>query len=159
MRVEQRIGRCDRLGQTSDKVYVGNLASVGTIEARILLRLYERLHVFERALGELEVVLGEVIAAFERDLFRRGLTQRQQDERLEQAAQAIENNERHRQSISHRASSPTRDANLSTPSSRTSRRPRPGSCPHKNWPSSHTPALNATYRTPCSHEPFRKSSK
>ena len=99
MRVEQRIGRCDRLGQTSDKVYVGNLASVGTIEARILLRLYERLRVFERALGELEVVLGDVIASFERDLFRRGLTQRQQDDRLEQAAQAIENNERYRQSI------------------------------------------------------------
>ena len=64
------------------------------------MRLYERLHVFERALGELEVVLGEVIASFERDLFRRGLTQRQQEDRLEQAAQAIENNERHRQSIS-----------------------------------------------------------
>ena len=99
MRVEQRIGRCDRIGQTSDKVYVGNLASVGTIEARILLRLFERLHVFERTLGELEVVLGDVIASFERDVFRRGLNQRQQEERLEQAAQAIENNERYRQSI------------------------------------------------------------
>ena len=99
MRVEQRIGRCDRLGQTSDKVYVGNLASIGTIEARILERLYERLQVFERALGELEVVLGEAIASFERELFTRGLTQRQQDERLEQAAQAIEKNERYRQSI------------------------------------------------------------
>ena len=28
MRVEQRIGRCDRLGQASNKVYIGNLASV-----------------------------------------------------------------------------------------------------------------------------------
>ena len=99
MRVEQRIGRCDRLGQVSDKVYIGNLASAGTIESRILSRLYERLHVFERALGELEVILGEAIASFERDLFRRGLTQQQQEERLEQAAQAIENNEQHRESI------------------------------------------------------------
>ena len=99
MRVEQRIGRCDRIGQTSDKVYVGNLASVGTIEARILERLYERLHVFERALGELEVILGEAIAAFERELFTRGLTRRQQEERLERTAQAIEYQERNRESI------------------------------------------------------------
>ena len=100
MRVEQRIGRCDRLGQASEKVYIGNLASVGTIEARILERLYERLQVFERALGELEVILGEAIAAFERELFTRGLTRRQLDERLERAAQAIENHERNRESIS-----------------------------------------------------------
>ena len=62
MRVEQRIGRCDRLGQASEKVYIGNLASEGTIEARILTRLYERLEIFERALGEMEVILGEEIA-------------------------------------------------------------------------------------------------
>ena len=99
MRVEQRIGRCDRIGQVSDKVYIGSLASIGTIESRILLRLYERLHIFERALGDLEVVLGEEIASFERDLFRRGLTQQQQEERLERITQAIENNEQHRESI------------------------------------------------------------
>ena len=51
MRVEQRIGRCDRIGQTSDKVHIRSIASEGTIETRILLRLYERLQVFERALG------------------------------------------------------------------------------------------------------------
>ena len=100
MRVEQRIGRCDRIGQTSDKVYIRSLASDGTIESRILSRLYERLGIFERALGELEVVLGETIASFERDLFKRGLTPQQQEERLEQAALAIENNERNRELIS-----------------------------------------------------------
>ena len=100
MRVEQRIGRCDRIGQTSDKVHVRSLASEGTIESRILSRLYERLGIFERALGELEVVLGETIASFERDLFKRGLTPQQQEERLERAAQAIENNEQHRELIS-----------------------------------------------------------
>ena len=100
MRVEQRIGRCDRLGQMSDKVYVGNLASVGTIEQRILTRLLERLRIFERAMGELEVILGESIASFGRDLFRSGLTPQQQEERLERIAQVIENNEHNRESIS-----------------------------------------------------------
>ena len=99
MRVEQRIGRCDRIGQSSAKVHVRSLASEGTIEARILTRLYERLGIFERALGDLEVVLGETIASFERDLFRRRLTPQQQEERLERAVQAIENKEQHRELI------------------------------------------------------------
>lgn len=99
MRVEQRIGRCDRIGQASDKVYVGSLASVGTIEQRILSRLYERLRIFERALGEMEDVLGESIANFERDMFTQGLSRAQQEERLERIAQAIENNEQHKESI------------------------------------------------------------
>ncbi len=100
MRVEQRIGRCDRIGQRSDKVHVGSLASIGTIEQRILSRLYERLHIFERALGDLEVIFGEEIASFESELFKRGLSETQQEERLERIAQAIENREQQRQSIS-----------------------------------------------------------
>ena len=99
MRVEQRIGRCDRFGQASDKVYIGNLASVGTIEERILTRLYERLRIFQRALGDLEVVLGEAIATFERALFRRKLTEQQQEELLDRITQTVENNERNRETI------------------------------------------------------------
>ena len=100
MRVEQRIGRCDRFGQTSEKIYVGNLASVGTIEQRILSRLYERLQIFERALGDLEVILGESIASFERNVFRRGLSEQQQEEELERITQVIENNERNKEAVS-----------------------------------------------------------
>ena len=99
MRVEQRIGRCDRLGQRSDKVHVGSLASVGTIEQRILSRLYTRLRVFEQALGDLEVILGEEVASFERDVFTRNLSSQQQEERLERISQAIENQEQQRESI------------------------------------------------------------
>ena len=99
MRVEQRIGRCDRFGQSSEKVYIGNLASIGTIEQRILSRLYERLRIFERALGDMEVVLGESIASFERDVFRRGLSEQQQEEHLERITQVIENNERNKESV------------------------------------------------------------
>ncbi len=99
MRVEQRIGRCDRLGQRSEKVHVRSLASVGTIEERILSTLYQRLRIFEQALGDLEVILGEQVAAFEREVFTRRLSPQQQEERLERVAQAIENRERQRQSI------------------------------------------------------------
>ncbi len=99
MRVEQRIGRCDRIGQRSEKVYVGNLASVGTIEERILTRLFERLQIFERALGDLEVILGEEISSFERELFTRGLTPQQQITRLERISRSVENNERNREEV------------------------------------------------------------
>ena len=93
------IGRCDRLGQRSDKVHVGSLASVGTIEQRILSRLYTRLRVFEQALGDMEVILGEEVASFERDVFTRNLSSQQQEERLERISQAIENQEQQRESI------------------------------------------------------------
>ena len=99
MRIEQRIGRCDRLGQRSDKVHVGSLASVGTIEERILSRLYSRLHVFEQALGDMEIILGEEVASFERDVFTRNLSPHQQEERLERISQAIENREQQRESV------------------------------------------------------------
>ena len=99
MRVEQRIGRCDRLGQRSDKIHVGNLASIGTIEQRILLRLYERLRIFERSLGDMEIILGEEMATFEKEVFSRDLSPQQQEERLERIGQIIENRERQRADV------------------------------------------------------------
>lgn len=97
MRVEQRIGRVDRIGQQADKIIIVSFTSVGTIESRILDRLYLRLGAFERALGELEIVLGEEMGQFTRDLFSRALTPHQQEERLDRVARAIE--ERRRQAM------------------------------------------------------------
>lgn len=99
MRVEQRIGRCDRIGQRSDKVYIRNLASVGTIEERILSRLYARLGIFERALGEMEVILGEQISVFEKDVFSRGLSRAEEEERVEMISQIAENLARQRDEV------------------------------------------------------------
>lgn len=94
MRVEQRIGRVDRIGQQAEKIIVVNFTSVGTIESRILDRLYLRLGIFERALGEMEIVLGEEMEQFTRDLFSRALTPQQQEERLDRIARAIEEKRR-----------------------------------------------------------------
>lgn len=99
MRVEQRIGRCDRLGQRSEKIYIQSLTSTGTIEQRILSRLYERLNIFERALGDMEVILGEEISSFESEVFRLGLTEQQQETRLDRVAEVIANVETQRNSI------------------------------------------------------------
>ena len=65
MRVEQRIGRVDRYGQTAERILVYNLLVKGTIEERILHRLYTRLGIFHEAVGPLEPVLGEEAVSWE----------------------------------------------------------------------------------------------
>jgi SNF2 family DNA or RNA helicase len=56
MRVEQRIGRVHRLGQTNDvKIY--NLSTMGTVEEHILRLLHEKINMFEMVIGDLDVIL------------------------------------------------------------------------------------------------------
>ncbi|MEW6359426.1 MAG: SNF2-related protein [Planctomycetota bacterium] len=59
LRVEQRIGRIHRLGQTRE-VSVFNLASVGTIEEHVLKLLTDKIRMFEMVIGELDLILGSI---------------------------------------------------------------------------------------------------
>lgn len=61
MRVEQRIGRLDRFGQKHERIHIYNFAVSGTVEDRILLRLYDRIRIFESSIGELEPLLADII--------------------------------------------------------------------------------------------------
>ena len=63
MRVEQRIGRIDRRGQTSETAAIINILTRGTIEAEIYDRCLSRIGVFNRAIGGSEQILGEISAA------------------------------------------------------------------------------------------------
>ena len=65
MRVEQRIGRIDRIGQKADKLFIFNLCIEGTIEDRIYSRLYNKLDIFESSIGELEPILGNLTKTFD----------------------------------------------------------------------------------------------
>ncbi len=56
MRLEQRIGRIHRLGQEKD-VVVYNFAIKDTLEEHILKLLYEKIHLFEKVIGELDDIL------------------------------------------------------------------------------------------------------
>ena len=60
MRLEQRIGRIDRFGQRSDKVFIFNFITPGTVEERIFFRCFERLGIFRDTVGDCEEVLGEM---------------------------------------------------------------------------------------------------
>ncbi|HJW83842.1 MAG TPA: C-terminal helicase domain-containing protein, partial [Anaerolineae bacterium] len=59
MRIEQRIGRLSRIGQTRD-VHVFNLASAGTIEADVLHLLEAKINLFEMVIGEIGMILGNL---------------------------------------------------------------------------------------------------
>ena len=58
MRVEQRIGRVDRIGQ-EHPIRIFNLWVKGTIEARVLDVLENRIRLFEETVGGLDAILGE----------------------------------------------------------------------------------------------------
>lgn len=64
MRIEQRIGRLDRIGQAHD-VHIYNFLLEGTLDARILTVLQDRIRLFEETIGNLDPILGEDL---ERDI-------------------------------------------------------------------------------------------
>ena len=49
-KIEQRIGRIDRIGQKADKLRIYNLTCQNTIEDKILERLYERVDIFKNSM-------------------------------------------------------------------------------------------------------------
>jgi superfamily II DNA or RNA helicase len=91
MRLEQRIGRVDRLGQKADKVIIWNIFYANTIDSRIYQRLYEKLDLCRTALGDFEAILGDEIRKLTVDLLSGYLTPQQQEQRIDQTAQALEN--------------------------------------------------------------------
>ena len=59
MKIEQRIGRLHRIGQTQD-VFIFNLAIARSIEAYILQILHDKINMFELVVGEIETILGNM---------------------------------------------------------------------------------------------------
>jgi len=98
-RVEQRIGRIDRLGQAADRIFVWNLYFEDTIDDRIVSRLLERLKTFEQALGETAVVVGETVSRLEYELLSRPRSAEEEQALIDEAALAVEVVARHREEL------------------------------------------------------------
>ena len=90
MVVEQRIGRLDRLGQQSERIVIANFSIPGTIEDRVLTRLYERIGIFKHSVGELEPILGEHIRKLTRVLMSSQLTEEEREAQIAQTAAILE---------------------------------------------------------------------
>ena len=99
MRVEQRIGRIDRIGQKADRILILNLFYEDTIDDRIYNRLFKRLDIFTHALGDLEAVLGQKIRNLTYDLLRHDLSKEQEQQRIEQTASAIANEKQNQEEL------------------------------------------------------------
>jgi superfamily II DNA/RNA helicase len=59
MRIEQRIGRVHRIGQT-ETVQIYNLFAANTVEEDILRLLHEKIDLFRSVIGELDVILRHI---------------------------------------------------------------------------------------------------
>lgn len=102
MRIEQRIGRIDRIGQKSKRILVWNFVHKDTIDALILARLAKRIGVFESTLGETEEILGQV-RRLEDVLLSRNLTAEEEERLIEEVALAIENSKRKQEDLEREA--------------------------------------------------------
>jgi SNF2 family DNA or RNA helicase len=60
-RIEQRVGRIHRVGQT-ERVEIFNLSAEGTVEDYLLHILDRKLNMFELVIGEMEMILGYLTA-------------------------------------------------------------------------------------------------
>ena len=104
MKVEQRIGRIDRIGQKKDRILIWNFFYEDTLDDRIYNRLFDRLNIFEQALGVYEVVLGQKIHHMQYHLLRHELTKEEEIAQIEQTKVAIENEKDNQEHLEKEAS-------------------------------------------------------
>ena len=93
MRIAQRIGRIDRVGQEAQVLKIVHFKVRDTIEERLYDRLHDKLMLAESSLGDMEAILGEEIQKLTLVLLSQELTPEQEIERIEQTERALE---RHR---------------------------------------------------------------
>lgn len=102
-KIEQRIGRIDRIGQVESQILIWNLIYEDTVDDRVYERLLERLNIFRQALGSMEAVLGEEIRQLGYDLLSHKLTAEQEAERINRTLVAIENNKMQQEQLENEA--------------------------------------------------------
>ena len=72
MRVEQRIGRIDRLGQAHPHIRIVNLHYEGTVETDVYRALRERISLFETVVGRLQPILAQLPGTITRAVLAKG---------------------------------------------------------------------------------------
>jgi SNF2 family DNA or RNA helicase len=99
MRVEQRIGRIDRLGQTHPLIRIYNLHYEDTVETDVYIALRDRIDLFETFVGRLQPILAKLTGAItnlalasrdERDRDRDALLAQLQEDVLETNQQGFD---------------------------------------------------------------------
>lgn len=90
MRIEQRIGRIDRVGQMAKRLSIVNFKVKNTVEERLYERLHEKLEKYMNSLGDLEAVIGKEVQHLTVELLSKELTPDQEAQLMEATEKAIE---------------------------------------------------------------------
>jgi ERCC4-related helicase len=91
MRVEQRIGRIDRIGQRFEDVWIRNYFYQDTVEATVYQRLGDRISWFEEVIGELQPILNRVARVIEQAAMMKGSERKRRlDEEIAAIRQEID---------------------------------------------------------------------
>ncbi|MCC5840386.1 MAG: DEAD/DEAH box helicase family protein [Opitutales bacterium] len=91
MRVEQRIGRIDRVGQRAERLSIINFKVRNTVEERLYNRLHAKLFLVETSLGDMEAIVGEEVQSLTVDLLSKELTPEEEEIRIEQTERVLHN--------------------------------------------------------------------
>lgn len=95
MRIEQRVGRIHRTGQTRE-VFIFNLCIADSLEARILRLLNDKIRIFELVVGEIGSILGnleggEEFESLVLDLWMRSRTPKDLDAAFDRLGESLLN--------------------------------------------------------------------
>lgn len=90
MRVEQRIGRIDRIGQKADSIVIINFNVHGTIDGSIVTQLHAKIGLFKDNVGDLDGIMGEHVNQLTHELLANQLTPEQVEEKIRRTTEAIE---------------------------------------------------------------------
>ena len=91
MRIEQRIGRIDRMGQLANRISVVNFKVKDTIEEKLYDRLHSKLERFANSLGDLEPIIGREVKHLTIELLSKELSAEEEKQLMEQTERVIEN--------------------------------------------------------------------
>lgn len=90
MRIEQRIGRIDRMGQKADKIVVGNLCVSGSIDMIINRVLIERVENASDLVGDLEPIIAREMEEINKLIIRKEFTPAELEKREKEMYARIE---------------------------------------------------------------------
>lgn len=90
MRIEQRIGRIDRMGQEADKIVIGNLCIADTIDMVINRVLLSRINDAADLIGDLEPIIAKEMEEMNKLILRKEFTVEELEKREQELIARIE---------------------------------------------------------------------
>lgn len=90
-RLEQRVGRIDRIGQMAEKITIINLVNKYTIEDYIMAKLFERIKLFNNTIGPLGEILGNYQKEFSSSILKPERSEREKEEYQKKILENLEN--------------------------------------------------------------------